>query len=222
MSSAVNGEWFVAPPLHWSVKALRFVAQITNGATPKSGDERNWDGDITWVTPEDLGSLTSRDLFDSARKITQIGYESCGTTLVPPNSLVVSTRAPIGHIAIGRVPFCVNQGCRALTLKPGHSPEFFCYQLLAVKEVLASFGQGSTFRELSRDRLASFRVLVPPASEQRAIAAFLDCETAKIDRVHTRLGTTIPLLLERRIALISAAVTGKIDVRGYAVEQAAE
>ena len=111
--------WIGDVPAHWEVRRLRSVADVINGATPSTNVPDYWDGHILWVTPDDLGRLRSRYVTDSARRITEEGYRSCGTTMAPANSLAISTRAPIGHLGILQSKGCVNQGCRLLI--PGAS-----------------------------------------------------------------------------------------------------
>lgn len=207
-------EWLGEIPEHWRIMPLKRTFVILNGSTPKSGEPDYWDGDIPWATPDDLGSLKSDNLDTTRRMISQAGYESCGTSLAPAGSLVLSTRVPIGHLAIAGIPLCTNQGCRCLVFRNTDDHRFYYYQLLSAKNELASWGQGSTFRELGRDKLGAVRLLCPPPTEQRAIAAFLNHETARIDTLIEKIRKSIDLLREYRTALITAAVTGKIDVRG--------
>lgn len=206
-------EWLGEIPSGWEVTRLKRNFSVVNGATPKSDEPENWDGDIVWVTPEDLGRNAKQFLSDSERRITKRGYDSCGTTLAPNGSLVLSTRAPIGHLAIADTEFCTNQGCRALIRSKKANEEFFYYQLLAAHSELLSWGTGSTFRELTKQKLEYIWLAVPPLTEQREIAAYLDRETGKIDALIGKVEGAIALLREYRAALISAAVTGKIDVR---------
>jgi type I restriction enzyme S subunit len=215
-------EWLGPIPAHWEVKRLRFLFRIVNGSTPATGTPGYWDGDIPWVTPDDLGELSKPFIESTRRSITEAGYKSCGVTLVPPGSLVLSTRAPIGHLGIAAVELCTNQGCRGLVLRCEASEKFFFYHLLSAKPELEARGQGSTFRELSTENLASVSVAFPPVPEQRAIAAFLDRETAKIDALIAKVREAIERLKEYRTALISAAVTGKIDVRELGSENLQE
>ena len=205
-------EWLGEIPEHWEVKALKYVFRILNGSTPRSGEPFYWDGDIPWATPDDLGSLQGDSLFSTRRMITKDGYNSCGTSLAPAGSLVLSTRAPIGHLAIAAVPLCTNQGCRCLVFHAKDETRFFYYQLLTARQELESWGQGSTFQELSRDKLGAIYLVAPPLSEQCAIAAFLDRETARIDTLIEKIRKSIDLLREYRTALITAAVTGKTKV----------
>jgi len=200
-------EWLGEIPEHWGIKALKRVFRILNGSTPKSGEPSYWDGDIPWATPDDLGSLQGDTLFFTRRMITEDGYNSCGTSLAPAGSLVLSTRAPIGHLAIAAVPLCTNQGCRCLVFHTKDETRFFYYQLLTARQELESWGQGSTFQELSRDKLGAVYLVAPPVHEQRAIAAFLDRETARIDKLIRKKERQIELLQEKRSAVISHAVT---------------
>jgi type I restriction enzyme S subunit len=204
-------EWLGEIPAHWEVKRLRFLFRIVNGSTPATGTPGYWDGDIPWVTPDDLGELSKPFIESTRRSITEAGYKSCGVTLVPPGSLVLSTRAPIGHLGIAAVELCTNQGCRGLVLRREASEKFFFYHLLSAKPELEARGQGSTFRELSTENLASVSVAFPPVPEQRAIAAFLDRETARIDALVEKKERLIALLQEKRTALISQAVTKGLD-----------
>ena len=106
-------DWLGDVPEHWEVKPLKRIFQVLNGATPKSSVEKYWGGDIAWVTPDDLGSSQSDTIIETDRTITIDSYNSCGTKLAPAGSLILSTRAPIGHLAIASIPMCTNQGCRS-------------------------------------------------------------------------------------------------------------
>ena len=206
-------EWLGEIPAHWEVKRLKRVFDLVNGSTPRSNEQEYWNGEVTWLTPENLGRLQGTVVHQSARSITTSGLESCGTNLVPAGSLVLSTRAPIGHMAIAGVDLCTNQGCRSLVFREGLRPLYYFYELLAARAELESLGRGSTFKELSREELGVLAIAERPLPEQRAIAGFLDRETAKIDDLVAKVGEAIDRLKEFRTALISAAVTGKIDVR---------
>lgn len=200
-------EWLGEIPEHWSIMPIKRIFYILNGSTPKSSEPSYWSGSISWATPDDLGSLETDTLKITKRMITQEGYESCGTQLAPTGSLVLSTRAPIGHLAIAGVPLCINQGCRCLVFREKTQNRFYYYQLLAAKQELESWGQGSTFKELSRDKLVSVSLVSPTLDEQQAITAFLDRETSRIDTLIAKKQRQIELLQEKRTALISHAVT---------------
>ncbi len=204
-------EWLGEVPEHWEAMVLKRTFFIMNGSTPKSSEPAYWDGEIPWATPDDLGNLKGDTIETTRRMITQEGYESCGTSMAPTGSLVLSTRAPIGHLAIAGIPLCTNQGCRCLVFRDTDDHRFYYYQLIAAKGELESWGQGSTFKELGRDKLGAVRLIRPPSPEQRAIAAFLDRETARIDALIEKKQRQIELLQEKRSALISHAVTKGLD-----------
>lgn len=204
-------QWLGKIPVHWNALRIKRVFSVVNGSTPQSAVAEYWDGDIPWVTPEDLGDLDASEIASTHRRISDAGYRSCGTTLVPAGSLVLSTRAPIGHLAIAGVDLCTNQGCRSLVFRGNSFRKFFFYQLVAARSELESLGEGSTFRELAKNKLEDVPIAEPSESEQRAIAAFLDRETAKIDALVAKKERLIELLQEKRTALISRAVTKGLD-----------
>lgn len=211
-------EWLGKLPEHWEVRRLGSVMQIQNGATPSSSTPEYWDGDIVWVTPDDLGKLKGRYIYDSSRLITLEGYNACGTTLAPAGSIVISTRAPIGHLGILQVAACTNQGCRLLVPQVKTISEYLYYVLFAARPSLEALGQGSTFLELSRTNLRVFRVPFPPLPEQFSIVEHLDAQTAKINAAIAASRKEIELLREYLTRLISDVVTGKVDVREVAAQ----
>ncbi len=207
-------EWLGEIPEHWEVKKLKYFSEIVNGSTPKTGINEYWDGNIMWLTPDDLGKLNGKRIYSSARKITEQGLNSCGTKLTPKNSIVLSTRAPIGHIGITNIPSCTNQGCKTIVPNFETCDFIYVYYLLYTqKEGLQSLGQGSTFIELASQKLKDLKVPLPPKFEQTVIANFLDQKTNEFDILSEKHKSSIYSLKEYRTSLISDAVTGKIDVR---------
>lgn len=150
---------------NWSDLQLRHIFNIVSGATPESGESAYWDGEILWVTPEDIGSLEGYYLSDTRRKITTKGYENCGTKLAPKDSIVLTKRAPIGQLAVLKHEACSNQGCFLLTAKQDADPRFYYYLLFTRSNWLQALGRGSTFMELSTDDLKALRIPLPPLSE---------------------------------------------------------
>ena len=193
-------------PREWEIKQVRHIFNIHNGSTPKSGNPDFWNGDIDWITPDDLGSNAGKSITSSRRKITELGYKSCGVSLVPSGSIALSTRAPIGYVALTKMAACVNQGCRILVPKEGF-PEYWYYSFISAKSLLVSLGQGTTFMELPRQSLASVALPVPPLDEQKTIAHFLDHKTAQIDALIAKKQSLLDKLAEQRGASINQAVT---------------
>ncbi|WP_286862790.1 MULTISPECIES: restriction endonuclease subunit S [Acinetobacter] len=204
-------EWLGEIPCHWDLKPIKYLFEIINGSTPKSGEETFWDGEITWITPSDLSKLRSQVIGESIRTITKKGLDSCGTSLVPSDTIILSCRAPIGSLAVTSKEACTNQGCKSLVKKYDLSTKFFYYYLSISTKQLNNLGRGTTFLELSSDELGSYALGIPNAEEQTQIANFLDHETAKIDNLIQQQQQLIELLKEKRQAVISHAVTKGLD-----------
>jgi len=158
----------------WEIKRLGEVSEILNGGTPKTNITEYWDGDIHWITPADLGKLTKPTVADTPRKISKKGLEKSSTKLFPENSVILSTRAPIGHLAINEVPMCTNQGCRGIVPSKKIDTWFLFYFLKNNVELLDSLGTGATFKELSTKSLAGVEIPLPPLPEQQRIVSILD------------------------------------------------
>jgi type I restriction enzyme S subunit len=106
-------EWLGEVPRHWDARKLKFVTnRIVGGSTPKSDEPRCWEGDVVWVTPKDVSKIDL--LTSSLRTITREGLRSCSSTLVPAGSIVITSRAPVGNVALAGVDLCTNQGCKAI------------------------------------------------------------------------------------------------------------
>lgn len=199
-------------PVGPETRRLRFLFETKSGATPPSGVEEYWDGDINWVTPEDLGKLSDRQVRETRRRITEDGYRNCGVSLAPPGSIVLSKRAPIGQTAILAVPSTCNQGCFLLTKLDGVDERFYYYALSHLRPALEALGRGSTFMELSADDIRSVRMPFSTESSQRLIANYLDRETARIDGLIAEKERMLALLEEKRAALISRVVTRGLNL----------
>jgi type I restriction enzyme S subunit len=98
----------------WPKARLDACCEIVSGATPKTKVAAYWDGDIPWATPKDVSTLEGREIPDTPRKLTPAGLEACGATALPAGSVLFSSRAPIGHVAINTVPMVTNQGFQEL------------------------------------------------------------------------------------------------------------
>lgn len=154
---------------------LSDCCEIISGATPKTSNEKYWDGDICWVTPKDLSHLEGHYITDTPRKITATGLKSCSADILPVNSVLFSSRAPIGHVAINTVPMATNQGFKSFVPKKGIIDEKFLFHWLrANRAYLESLGNGATFKEVSKATVARVEIPLPSLQEQRRIAAILD------------------------------------------------
>lgn len=157
----------------WQTRPIGEVFRVVNGGTPKTGTAAFWDGPHLWITPAEMGGLPSPYLAGSRRTLTDEGLR-VGAELVPPQSVILSSRAPIGHLVINELPMAFNQGCKGLVPSPAIDTKFAYYFLLANVPLLESLGTGTTFKELSSGKLKEVPFHFPPLPEQHRIVAILD------------------------------------------------
>lgn len=189
--------WFDPSTLasKWQSVPLRRLGRVLNGGTPTS-DPANWGDKFPFVTPPDLNGADGALVKSTGRALSKLGTKGAG--LAPGGSVLVSTRAPIGHVGRVSVVSAFNQGCRAIVPQEGIEQRFVAAALVAARAELISRGQGTTFLELSSAAFASIPIPLPPLDEQRAIADYLDRETAQIDALVAKQEEFVGLLRERR------------------------
>lgn len=176
----LNGEKTL--PKGWRWVPLSEVAQVVNGTTPQSSIPEYWGGDIVWITPTDLGKQSNREIIRSERMITQAGFDSCGLTIVPIDTVILSSRAPIGHLGIAKTALCINQGCKALIPRGLLNSVYLYFALKQSVRQLQDIGSGATFAEISKAQVERFKIPLPPLPEQKRIAAILTERLAAVER----------------------------------------
>ncbi|MDO8748792.1 MAG: restriction endonuclease subunit S [Candidatus Omnitrophota bacterium] len=159
---------------NWQTKKIGEVCEIINGGTPDTKIAKFWGGEHLWITPKDMGKLDDIYVDDTGRKITDAGLKNSSAKILPVNSIILSSRAPIGHLAINTKEIATNQGCKGIVPKKGLAALFLFYFLKNSVELLNSLGSGTTFKELSGSKLAEVRIPLPPLPEQQCIVAILD------------------------------------------------
>jgi len=159
----------------WLRVRLDDCCRIVAGATPSTSVDEYWNGEICWATPKDLSDLPGPYLDDTPRKITKAGLENCAAEILPTNSVLFSSRAPIGHVAINRIPTATNQGFKSFIPDPSKlSAEFLFHWLRANRSYLENLGNGATFKEVSKATVSRIEIDLPPLDEQRRIAEVLN------------------------------------------------
>jgi type I restriction enzyme S subunit len=154
---------------------LAQVAIIVGGSTPDTNNESYWGGDIYWATPKDLSNLNSQFINATDRKITSAGLASCSSAILPTGSVLFSSRAPIGLVAINSVPMATNQGFKSFIPQPDQLDAKYLYHWLVYNRArINAMGVGATFKEVSKKVVADIEISLPPLSEQKRIAAILD------------------------------------------------
>ncbi len=183
----------------WEEKKLIDICErITQGGTPDTSNQLFWNGTIEWLTPAEMNKTDSRYIHSTARKITVEGLKNCSSDLLPVNSVILSTRAPIGHLAINTSEMAINQGCKGLIPKKSTNYSFLYYLLIKFKNSLMDLGAGNTFKELSGNTLKNFEILIPSIQEQQKIA---DC-LSSVDSLISAQSQKVELLKEHKKGLM--------------------
>lgn len=207
-----SADWKENIPAHWKIRPLKRIFKILSGATPKSEIPEYWDGNIAWITPADY-KTQDKYISHGSRNITEAGYTSCSTNMIPRGSIIFSKRAPIGTVAINDIELCTNQGCLSCIPIKDASATYYYYLMSCFTDVFEMNASGTTFKEISATTFGNMKVPFPPINEQKKIAAYLDARHTKYARFAETTQKEIIVLNELKTRLISDAVTGKIDVR---------
>ncbi len=174
----------------WREVAIGEIADIVGGGTPSTRNPKNFGGSIPWLTPRDLSGTHDRCIERGKRNLSRQGLDGSSAKLLPTGAVLLSTRAPIGYVALAKNPIATNQGFRSLVARNGTLPEFLYYWLKLNTEELERHASGSTFRELSGSALKDIRLGLPPFPEQRAIAHVLGTLDDRIE-VNRRMSATL-------------------------------
>ncbi|MDO5727995.1 MAG: restriction endonuclease subunit S [Actinomycetaceae bacterium] len=170
-------------PKNWEWVRISSIGSVVSGGTPKTSESSYWNGTVAWVTPADLGRLKDRYISNGLRSITEAGLAASSARLMPAGSVIMSSRAPIGYVAIALNALSTNQGCKSLVPTLPAMSEYIYYALLARSRALSEKGSGTTFKEVSGKVFASFLVPLPPFPEQGRIVAKLDKLMPLIDQL---------------------------------------
>ena len=162
--------------MSWPKVPIVEVATITSGATPSTSNPAYWDGDIAWVTPKDISDLNGQKfLCSTPRSLTAEGLKACSAEVLPPLSVLFSSRAPIGLVAINKIPVATNQGFKSFIPDAKRLDTGYLYHWLrSNRQSIERLGVGATFKEVSKAIVARIEIPLPPLEEQRRIAAILD------------------------------------------------
>ena len=194
-------------PEGWAVKALGEVVEVIGGATPSTKVAEYWtEGVHYWATPKDLANLTSPALLDTERKITDAGLNRISSGLLPPGTLLLSSRAPIGYLAVSQVPVAINQGFIAMPPRKGTSVLFMYHWCGEFLNQIVNHANGSTFLEISKSNFRLIPMVVPT-----------DSVMAEFDRIALKLHVRIVsnerevlALIRQRDSLLPELVLGKM------------
>ncbi|WP_300277622.1 restriction endonuclease subunit S [uncultured Subdoligranulum sp.] len=169
---------------NWKTCTIGDLGRVVGGATPSTKKAENYDGGtIAWITPKDLAGFSGRFISRGERNITEQGLKSCSTQLMPAHTVLFSSRAPIGYIAIAEQEVCTNQGFKSVVPDEKTDYMFLYYLLKYNKEKIENLGSGTTFKEVSGSTMRGIEVRVPETiEEQQRIASVLSALDDKIEK----------------------------------------
>lgn len=170
------------------------IAEIINGSTPSTNYDDYYDGDIIWLTPKDLSNQNTKFIERGARNITLEGFNSCSTQMIPPYNILMSSRAPIGLLAINKNECCTNQGFKNLVFdKSICDVDYMYYYLKYHIAEIEALGSGTTFKEVSKAALQKFEISIPSLKEQQKAASILSALDKKIS-LNREINDNLPRL----------------------------
>ena len=176
----------------WIECKISDLGTVVGGATPSTKKDENYEGgNIAWITPKDLSTFSGRYIQRGERNITEIGLKSCSTQLLPQNTVLFSSRAPIGYVAIATNEVCTNQGFKSVIPNESTDPLFLFYLLKHNKDKIEAMGSGTTFKEVSGNTMKNIMVRVPSdKGVQKNIASILGTLDDKIEE-NERINNTL-------------------------------
>ena len=166
---------------NWKTVKLSDIGEIVGGATPPTSREEYYNGDIPWITPKDLAGYHERYITRGERNITKEGLDACSVRMMPQNTVLFSSRAPIGYVAIAKNAICTNQGFKSIIPNNNIDSLFLYYLMIYNRDKIASMGSGTTFREVSATTMRSIEVDIPDIQTQRTISNILNSLDEKIE-----------------------------------------
>lgn len=202
-------QWFIEEAEEgWEEGTLNDVITMKGGSTPSTNEPKYWDGNIYWTTPRDLSNTTSVYLFDTSRKITEEGLNQISSRLLPIGTLLLSSRAPIGYLAITEIPLAINQGYIAIICDKNIST-FFMYLWCKINmETIENAGNGSVFQEISKSAFRTLEIKIPPNEKLN----HFDIEIKPIFQKIKINSQQIRILTHLRDALLPKLMNGEIRV----------
>jgi type I restriction enzyme S subunit len=210
-------EWLGVVPAHWGVLPTRYVARLESGHTPSRQHPEYWENcTIPWFSLSDVWQVRDERkeyVYETSELVSELGIANSSARVLPKGTVLLSRTASVGFSAIMGVDMATTQDFANWVCGPRLRPEYLLYVFRAMKPEFSRLTMGSTHQTIYMPDLHDFRCPLPPIEEQDQIVSHIRCGLADIDAITEKCNAAIKLLQERRIALISAAVTGKFDVR---------
>lgn len=200
-------------PVEWLLTSIENISEVIAGGTPKANDPENFvepPNGIGWLTPADLSGYSHKYIGHGKRDLSEKGYKSSSAKLIPKGSVVFSSRAPIGYVAIASNEISTNQGFKNFVIDENISSEYLYYYLKRIRDLAESLGTGTTFKELSGSACKKLLFVLAPLAEQQEIVRQLDVMLAQVEQIKARLDAILPILKKFRQSVLADAVSGKL------------
>ena len=203
-------------PKGWEVSTIGDEVRVVGGSTPSTKESDFWDGPFNWATPKDLSTLTSPVLLETSRTITMAGLEKISSGLLPVGTVLLSSRAPIGYLAIADIPVAINQGFIAMVCEGRISNVFAWLWTIGNMEAILAKANGSTFQEISKGNFRPLPLVLPSDTIRAAFDAFVLPIYRRIEKNEKESRS----LSQTRDLLLPKLMSGEIRLRD--AEQIAE
>lgn len=171
----------------WVETSLGEIAEVIGGGTPSTTIPEYWDGEIVWLTPTEITSQDGKVVLDSIRKITDLGFKNSGAQMLPKDSVILTSRASVGYVALAGQELCTNQGFQSLIPKHSVLAKFLMFWIQQNRSEFESRSAGSTFKEISKSNVKSIKIELPPLSEQRRIVDLISSVDSYIEALQQQL-----------------------------------
>ena len=203
-----NEPWPI--PDYWQWSTMGDVATVVGGGTPKTDRAEYFGGAVPWITPADLSGYHDKTISRGSRNITEEGLANSGARLLPASTVLFSSRAPIGYVAIAANPVATNQGFKSFILKSHLDSSFVYYYLQRAKPLATALASGTTFLEISGKNAARLPIPVPPLAEQRQIVAEIEKQFTRLEAGVAALRRVQANLKRYRAGVLKAACEGRL------------
>jgi type I restriction enzyme S subunit len=197
-------------PVGWKIERIGNVGEVIGGGTPSTENEEYWDGEIPWLSPVDLSDNTNVYVSRGGKNITKLGLQKSSAKMMPKDTVLLSSRAPVGYVALAKNPICTNQGFKSVVCNTSLiQPIYLYYYFRMNKNYLQSIAGGATFPELSGSMMKKLKVLLPPMKVQQEFSkrAKIFIEKAEL------LSEQITNLTLQRDLLLPRLMSGKLEVK---------
>lgn len=201
-------------PENWCWTCLGNMTEVIGGGTPSSKVTAYYEGGtIPWIRPADLSNYDNIYISHGARNITKLGLEKSSAQMMPPGTVCLSSRAPIGYVVIAQNELCTNQGFKSFLPTPCCLPRYLYWYLKSNKGLLESYASGTTFLELSKSKVELVKFPLPPLAEQQRIVDHIESLFAKLGEAKEKAQTVVDGFELRKSAILHKAFTGELTAQ---------